>query len=247
MYGLKFAHLIKEKTEAEVYEFYIDMRCFGKGGEDFYRRLSDEGINFIRGKVARITDRAEKNEEQNKLIVVTEDTLMGQLLRVPVDMVILCTAIEARSDTEQLGRLLAIGRGADGFFLERHVKLAPVTTPSDGIYIVGCCQGPKDIPYTVAQASASAAQALSIISKGTVEVEAATASVNEELCSGCRICIDLCPYKAISFNEEDNVAHINEALCKGCGTCGAACPSGAITSKHFTSEQLIAQLEGVLA
>ena len=247
MYGLKFAHLIKEKTDADVYEMYIDMRCFGKGGEEFYKRLSEEGVNFIRGKVTRVTDRTENNDEKDKLIVVTEDTLLGSMLRIPVDLVILCTAIESRSDTEQLGRLLTIGRSADGFFMERHIKLAPVSTPSDGIFIVGCCQGPKDIPYTVSQASAGAAQALTMISKGVVEIEAAISVIDEELCAGCKICIGLCPYTAISFNADDDVSIINEALCKGCGTCGAACPTGAIISRNFTSKQLMAQLEGVLS
>lgn len=247
MYGLKFAHLIKENTDAEVYEMYIDMRCFGKGGEDFYKRVSEEGVNFIRGKVSKITNLAENNEENGKLIVVTEDTLLGRMLRIPVDLVILCTAIESRSDSEQLGRLLTIGSSADGFFMERHVKLAPVATPSDGIFIVGCCQGPKDIPYTVSQASAGAAQALTMISRGVVETEPAVSVIDEELCSGCKICIGLCPYTAISFDEAKGVSVINEALCKGCGTCGAACPSGAITSRNFTSKQLIAQLEGILS
>ena len=247
MYGLKFAHLIKEKTDADVYEMYIDMRCFGKGGEEFYKRLSKEGVNFIRGKVTKVTDRTENNDEKDKLIVVTEDTLLGSMMRIPVDLVILCTAMESRSDTEQLGRLLTIGRSADGFFMERHVKLAPVSTPSDGIFIVGCCQGPKDIPYTVSQASAGAAQTLTMISKGVVEIEAAISVIDEELCAGCKICIGLCPYTAISFDEDKGVSIINEALCKGCGTCGAACPTGAITSRNFTSKQLIAQLEGVLS
>jgi heterodisulfide reductase subunit A2 len=247
MYSLKFAHLIKEKTNAEVYEMYIDMRCFGQSAENFYKRLSEEGVNFIRGKVARVTDRAETDDEQDKLIVVTEDTLLGKMIRIPVDLVILSTAIEARSDAEQLGRLLSIGRNADGFFMERHVKLAPVNTPTDGIFIVGCCQGPKDIPYTVAQASAGAAQALTMISKGTVEIEAAISVIDEEMCSGCKICIGLCPFNAISFDEGKSVSIINEALCKGCGTCAAACPSGAIASRQFTDKQLIAQLEGILA
>jgi heterodisulfide reductase subunit A len=117
---------------------------------------------------------------------------------------------------------------------------------TDGVFIVGCCQGPKDIPDTVAQASAAAARVLAMISKGKVEIEAAIAVVDEELCSGCKTCVPLCPYSAISFNEEKKVSRINEALCKGCGTCVAACPSGAITGRHFTTEQIIAEIEGVL-
>ena len=246
MYGLKFSHLIKEKTQADVYQMYIDMRCFGEGYEEFYKRLSEEGVNFIRGKVAEVTDHALKEEEQGKLIVVVEDTLLGALVRVPVDMVILAVALEARSDAEEVARKFTIGRRADGFFMERHVKLDPVATHLDGVFVTGCCQGPKDIPDTVAQASAAAARALAMISKGTVEVEAAISVVDEELCSGCKTCIPLCPYNSISFDEEKKVSSINEAQCKGCGICGAACPSGAITSRHFTTEEIMAEVEGVL-
>lgn len=246
MYSLKYAHLIKEKTSAEVYEFYIDMRCFGKGYEEFYQRLSEEGVNFIRGKVGEITDYAISDEEKGKLIVSAEDTLLGAMIRVPVDMVILSTGIQARSDAEEVARLFSISRSADGFFLERHPKLDPVATTTNGVFVVGCCQGPKDIPDTVAQASAAAARALAMISKGKVELEAITAVVDEEKCSGCKTCILLCPYNAISFDEEKKVARIDEALCKGCGTCVAACPSSAITQRHFTTEQIMAEVEGML-
>jgi heterodisulfide reductase subunit A len=135
---------------------------------------------------------------------------------------------------------------ADGFLLERHPKLDPVATRTDGIYVVGCCQGPKDIPDTVSQASAAAAKVLALITKGKVELEASTAVIDEDLCSGCRICNLLCPYSAISFDDEKKVSNINEALCKGCGTCVAACPSGAITHRHFTTEEVMAEIEGVL-
>jgi heterodisulfide reductase subunit A len=246
MYSLKYAHLIKEKTSAEVYQFYIDMRCFGKGYEEFYQRLSEEGVNFIRGKVGEITDYAISDEEKGKLIVSAEDTLLGAMIRVPVDMVILSTGIQARSDAEEVARLFSITRSADGFFLERHPKLDPVATTTNGVFVVGCCQGPKDIPDTVAQASAAAARALAMISKGKVELEAITAVVDEEKCSGCKTCILLCPYNAISFDEEKKVARIDEALCKGCGTCVAACPSSAITQRHFTTEQIMAEVEGML-
>jgi heterodisulfide reductase subunit A len=246
MYALKYSHLIKEKTKADVYQMYIDMRCFGKGYEEFYERLCKEGVTFIRGKVAEVTDRAINDDEKGKLIVCGEDTLLGAVVRVPVDMVILCIALEARADAQQVARLLGISQGADGFFIERHPKLDPVATMTDGIFIAGCCQGAKDIPDTVAQASAAATRVLALISKGKVEMEAATAVIDEEKCSGCRICNLLCPYSAISFIEEDKVSRINEALCKGCGTCVAACPSAAITHKHFTTEEIMAELEGVL-
>jgi heterodisulfide reductase subunit A len=246
MYALKYSHLIKERTDADVYQMYMDMRCFGKGYEEFYKRLSGEGVNFIRGKVAKITDRAISDEEKGKLVVICEDTLLGSIARVPVDMVILCTALEARADALEVARLFSLSLSADGFFLERHPKLDPVATMTDGIFVVGCCQGPKDIPDTVAQASAAAARTLAMISKGKVEIEAAIAVVDEELCSGCRICERLCTFNAISFDEDKKICRVNEALCKGCGVCAAACPSAAITSKHFTAEQIMAEIEGVL-
>jgi len=246
MYALKYAHLIKEKINADVYQMYIDMRCFGKGYEEFYERLSDEGVNFIRGKVDQVTDKAISEEEKGKLIVVCENTLLGSMMRVPVDMVILCTALEARSDVENVTRLFNVSRSADGFFLERHPKLDPVATTTGGVFVVGCCQGPKDIPDAVAQASAAAARALAAINKGKVEIEAAVAVIDEELCSGCRICNLLCPFSAISFDEEKKVSEVNEALCKGCGVCVAACPSSVITGKHFTTEQIMAEIEGAL-
>jgi len=247
MYSLKYSHLIKEKIEeADVYQFYMDMRCFGKGFEEFYERLSNEGVIFIRGKPTEVTDRAITEEEQGKLVVVAEDSLMSAMIRVSVDMVILSTALEARSDAEDVARLFNISRSADGFFLERHPKLDPVATTTDGTFVVGCAQGPKDIPDTVAQASAAAARTLAMISKGEVEIEAATAVIDEELCSGCKICNPLCPFSAISFDEEKEVSQVNEALCKGCGVCVAACPSGAIIGKHFTTGQIMAEIEGVL-
>jgi len=246
MYALKYAHLIKEKTNAEVYQYYIDMRCFGKGYEEFYERISGEGVNFIRGKVGEVTDRATSEEEKGKLVVVAEDTLLGSMIRVPVDMVILCVAMEPQPDMEAIARLFNISRSADGFLLEKHPKLDPVATTTDGVLIAGCCQGPKDIPDTVAQASAAAARVLAMISKGEVEIEAAVATIDENLCSGCKICSLICPYSAISFDEEKKVCRVNEALCKGCGACVSGCMSHAIDLRHFTNEQILAQIDGVL-
>jgi len=248
MYGLKYAHLVKELTNAEVYQMYIDMRCFGEGYEEFYERVSKEGVNFIRGKVAEVTDRVISDEEKGKLIVVGEDTLLGSMIRVPVDMVILLVALESRSDAEQVAKLFTINRRADGFFLERHIKLDPVATPTDGIFIAGCCESPKDIPDSVAQASAAAAKALSLIGKGRVTPEAITASVNEDICSGCGTCVTLCPYNAMQLKTKNDkqVAEVTVTQCKGCGVCGAACPSGAISMDHFKDEQLLAQIEAVM-
>ncbi|MFC2012381.1 4Fe-4S binding protein, partial [Chloroflexota bacterium] len=181
--------------------------------------------------------------EQGKLIVVVEDTLLGQMIRVPVDMIVLCTALEPRADADEVARLFGINRSADGFFLERHPKLDPVATMSDGMFIVGCCQGPKDIPDTVAQASAAAARVLAMISKGTVEVEAATAFVDEEVCNGCGLCAAICSYKAIEVDEKSKVAVVNAALCKGCGACAVTCPSSAIQHKNWTPKQFFEKVD----
>jgi len=247
MYGLKFAHLIKEKIEdAEVYEFYIDMRCYGKGFEEFFQRAASEGVTFIRGRPSQVSDLALKPDEEGKLVVVCENTLVGAVMRVPVDMVILCPAMEARPDAKEVARVFNLNQSDDGFLLERHAKLDPVATANDGIFVVGCAQGPKDIPDTVAQALAGAAEALALIDRGRVELEAATAYVNEAACSGCKVCVTLCPYSAITFSEAEKLSNINEALCKGCGVCVAACPAGAIVARHFTDQQILAEVEALL-
>ncbi len=244
MYALKYAHLAKELSKADVYQFYIDMRCFGEGYEEFYKRCSEEGVNFIRGKVAKITDEALSDEEKGKLVVISEDTLLGKLVRVPVDMVILCSALEARSDAENVARIFNLNRRADGFFLERHVKLDPVATPTDGIFIAGCCEGPRDIPDTVAQAEATAAKALSLISKGTITTEAAVSTVDESICHGCGRCEEICAFHAPKVASKNGtlVSSINETLCKGCGACAVVCPTGAISIKHFTQDEILAEV-----
>ena len=241
MYSMKFSHLIKEHVPgSEVYEFYIDLRAVGKAFEEFYNRALDEGTKFIRGRPSDVFP------DNGRLIVQCEDTLADCQCHVPVDMVILSTGLEPRADVEEVAKIFSLGRSADGFFLEKHPKLDPVATMSAGIYVVGCCQSPKDIPQSVAQASAAAARVLAMISKGRVETEAAIAAIDEEVCSGCQICEHLCPYSAISFDEEKRVCQVNEALCRGCGVCVAACPSSAITGKHFTTEQIMAEIEGIL-
>jgi len=247
MYALKQANYIKEELpNTDVYQLYIDMRSFGDGYEEFYERLSNKGVNFIRGKVAQVTDQAISDEEKEKLIVVTEDTLLGRMLRIPVDMVILCNALEPQADAGGVASRFTVNQKATGFFLERHPKLDPVATPTEGVFVAGCCQSPKDIPDTVAQASAAAARILAMISKGKITLEAAVSAIDEEKCSGCKICLNLCPFNAISFDEEKEICQINEALCKGCGVCAGACPSAAITARQFTNEEIVAQVEGVL-
>jgi heterodisulfide reductase subunit A2 len=247
MYSLKFSHLVREKTGAEVFEFYIDMRSPGKGYEEFYDRLREEGVHFIRGKVGEVTDRAVTDEEQGKLIVVAENSLTQQRLRVPVDMVILSAGLASSPASVAVARLLKCATDKDGFLIEKHPKLAPVETATDGVFLAGCCQGPKDIPDTVAQAQAAASMALQLIGKGKVEIEGRTASIDSELCAGCRLCNAVCPYHAVSFDEVKRISMVNEVLCKGCGTCAAACPSGASQARHFNDEQIFTEIEGVLA
>jgi heterodisulfide reductase subunit A len=246
MYALKFAHLVHDRTDAAIYQFYIDMRAFGKGYEEFYSRLLDEGITMIRGKAAEVVEGVWSDNGERSLKIRCEDTLIGKFREIPVDMVVLCNAMEPRKDSDRVRKLFSISKSPDGFFLERHPKLDPTSTTTDGVYIAGCAQGPKDIPDTVAQAASAAARILSLISKGEVEIDPVRAMVQEEFCSGCRICNNLCPYGAIEFLEEKKLSHVNEALCKGCGTCVAACPSSAMTGQGFTDAQILAELDGLL-
>jgi heterodisulfide reductase subunit A len=240
MYSLKQAHLVRDKTGADVYEFYMDMRAFGKAYEEFYERIQEEGVTMVRGRGAEV-----EVLPDGKLRVKGEDANLGRLVRVDVDMVVLSTAIEPPHDAEQVGSLFGLGRTEDGWFAEAHPKMRPVETNTDGVFLAGTAQGPRDVPDTVAHAGAAASMVLALLDKGEVTISPATAVVDEELCSACKTCISLCPYTAISFIEEDNVARVNEALCKGCGTCVAACPAGAIAGRHFTTEQIMAQIEGL--
>ena len=244
MYAMKFAHLVHEKTNARIYEFYIDMRSFGKGYEEFYNRMLSEGVTFIRGKVAEVSDGALTSEEEGKLIVRCEDTLVGIVRRIPVDMVILCPAVVSRNDSEEVAKLFGLTLSADGFFREQHPKLGPISTDSDGIFIAGACQGPKDIPDSVAQGAGAAGGVLSL--GDYYSVEPIYSVIDDKLCAGCKICISVCPYDAITFNEEENVSEIQEMLCKGCGACVAACPGGVARQNGFKDEQIFAEIEGVL-
>lgn len=247
MASLKQAHQVKEKIpDAEVCIFYIDLRCFGKGYEEFMARVQREGVQLIRGKVAEVY----KNPEDTNLIVRFEDTLLGEPLEAEFDLVVLATALVPRIDTAVIQSLLKISRSPDGFFLEAHPKLRPVETHIPGIYVCGVAQGPKDIPDVVAQASAAATQASIPLLAGRIKVEPLTAYVVEDFCGGCGICEAVCPYNAISmveFEEGKWKVEINEALCQGCGLCSAACPTRAIIMRGFTEPQLLAQLKALLA
>jgi len=246
MSSLKFAHLVKERTGAEVYNFYIDMRTAFKDYDEFYQRVLDEGVLFVRGRVAEVTDAARLPGEEGKLIVQVEDTLAGKQRRIPLDMVVLAAGLEPRVDAKEVAKKFGISCSAAGWLTERHPKLDPVATMTEGIFIAGAVQGPKDIPASVSQGAAAAARILGRINRGEIELEPFRATVNEQQCSGCRICNNLCPFNAILFHEDSMLSEINHALCQGCGTCVAACPAGAISGTGFSNEQVLAQIEGLL-
>lgn len=240
MYSLKQAHLVRDKTGAEVYEFYMDMRAFGKAYEEFYERVQKEGICMVRGRGAEVEVLSD-----GKLRVKGEDANLGRMVQADVDMVVLSTAIEAPHDASRVASLFGLSLSEDGFFAEAHPKLRPVETNTDGVFLAGCCQSPKDVPDTVAHAGAAASMALALMDKGEVTISPTVSHVLTRYCMGCGKCVVVCPYTAISLGE-DSKAIVNAALCKGCGSCAAACPSDAITPLHFTDDQLVGQIMGVL-
>jgi heterodisulfide reductase subunit A len=239
MYATKQARQYKEKhPEADIYIFYMDIRAFGKGYEEFYESAArDYGINYVRGRIAEVRE----NPLNHNIIIRSEDTLLQQPIEVEVELFVLSTGIEPRADSDTITNLLRIQKSADGFFLEAHPKLRPVDTLTEGIFIAGVSQGPKDIPDSVAQAKGAAASAIALMAKGEVEIEPFFAVVHADRCSGCGMCIQNCAYGAIEFEDDryyGSVASINKALCKGCGACSGNCRSSAIDIIGFSSEQL---------
>jgi heterodisulfide reductase subunit A len=248
MTALKYAHEVKSALpKSYVSDVYVDMHAFGKGCEDFYRQSSEVKTLFLmyeRGEHPVIR-KADPGDECDMLIEVNEQ-LSGETVEIPADLVILMVGMEPREDVEEVAHLVSISTDKDGWFIESHPKLDPVATTTDGIFIAGACQAPKDIPDTVAQARAAAARILARIARGKLVIDAVYAEVDEDRCSGCRVCNELCPYVAIEYDETKRRSHIISALCKACGACVAACPSGAIKARHFTDEQIFAEIEGVL-
>jgi heterodisulfide reductase subunit A len=241
MFIAKQAHLIKDKIPAaEVTVLYMDMRAFGKGYEEFYDRIRKEGVIYRRANPSEIYRKGEK------LIVLAEDTMLGEPIEIEADMVVLGTGIVPRKETEQIRRILKLSKSQDGFLLEAHPKLRPVDTALDGVYLAGCCQAPKDIPDTVSQAKGAAASALSMLSRGFVTIEPIVSSVDEAACSGCGICEAACEYGALQMDETRRIMIVNEVLCKGCSACASACPSNAIILRHYTPKQLLSQIEAIL-
>nr|WP_319376788.1 CoB--CoM heterodisulfide reductase iron-sulfur subunit A family protein [uncultured Methanoregula sp.] len=245
MYSLKHAHQIIEKIPGCIpYIFYMDIRSFGKMYEEFYYRIQDEGAKFIRGRVANIIE----DKKTKNLHVMTDDTLLDRPVDVEVDLVVLAAAIEPAADTNRTRKLFGVSCSMDGWLLEAHPKLNPCGTTTAGVFLAGVCQGPKDIPDTVASAEGAASAASIPIHMGEVELEPYFATCIEEKCAGCGMCVNLCPYSALALVEKDGrtVMQVTEAKCKGCGTCGGFCPGGAIWMNHFTTPQIVAQIDAFL-
>jgi len=247
MYTLKHVVQLKEKykEDVEVYVFYMDMRTNFKGFEEFYQRARELGVNFIRGRVSRIFE----VPETKNLIIHAEDANLGMPIEVEAEMVVLATAAIPKKGTEEIARILNLTRGADGFFMESHPKLKPLDAPTDGIFLAGACQGPKDIPYSVSQGCGAASRAATVLSKQKWKIEPIIAVVDPSKCRNvntkCGICAERCPYGAIKA-EEKQPAQVITAMCHGCGTCVAECPADAIQQMHFTDAQILAQLRTAL-
>ncbi|MEM3565469.1 MAG: CoB-CoM heterodisulfide reductase HdrA2 [Candidatus Bathyarchaeia archaeon] len=242
MNTIKDSLLIKEHwPETEIYVFYVDIRAYGKGFEDLYKRAKKEGVIFIRGLPAEIIE----DKKTRNLWLIGENTLLKEPYKMNFDMVILSVGLEPRKDSEVIQRLLTLSRTQDGFFMEAHPKLRPVDAATGGIFFAGCAEAPKDIKDSVTQASAAAARAGILMAKGKVMVEAITPILDVEKCKACGLCTKVCPYNAITLNKELKRIEIVEAACGGCGTCAAECPSDALTQNHFTDEQIIAQIDAV--
>lgn len=244
METIKDSLLIKEHwPEIDIDVYYMDIRAFGKGFEDLYKRAREQGIRFIRGIPAEAL-----NAEVDRIRLIGENTLLSELYDEVYDMVILSIGVEPQEDSEIVQRLFNLSKTADGFFMESHPKLLPVDTPTKGVFLAGCAESPKDIKDSVTQACAAASRANILMAKGEVTVEAITPIMIEENCSGCGLCVKVCPYNAIELTGEkpDQKAKVIEAACAGCGACGAECKYGAIIMRHFTDEQIYSQIDGAL-
>jgi heterodisulfide reductase subunit A len=227
--------------DGQAYIFYMDIRAGGKGYEEFIKRCQEEGgLLYIRGRVAKVY------EENGKIIVKGIDTLSGKKVEVNADLVVLAVGMVPSAETHDLASKLKASLDVYGFFSEAHPKLRPLESPTAGIFLAGAGHAPKDIPDTVAQASGAASKALALLSSPTLEREPTVAKVTGELCSGCGICLPLCPYGALALTSETKLAEVSEALCEGCGTCIASCPSGALSLRNLTDEQLLKMVEAIV-
>jgi len=252
MYTAKHAMLVREKyPDTEVYVFYIDVRTPGKNFDEFYRRAVEQyGVHYIKGQVGKVV------EENGKLKVQASDLLSGEQLHIDADMVVLATAVEPDKSARSIATMLTASMDTNDFFTEAHAKLRPVESPTAGIFLSGVCQGPKDIPETVSQASAAAAKVIGLLAKDKLTCNPCVANSDEMLCNGCSSCEKVCPYGAITYSDKEfrgpnrttlirRVASVNEAVCQGCGACTVACPSGAMDLKGFSNRQIMAEVDAI--
>jgi heterodisulfide reductase subunit A len=245
MYATKLSQLLKRADpKRDVYVFYTDLRAYGKGFEEYYKRAANTGVKYVRGRVAELYE----DPKTKKVLLKSEDTLTRQIIESEFDLVVLSVGMRPSEGTRKIADQLHLIKSPGGFIQEAHPKFRPVDTLADGIFICGCAQGPKDIPDTVAQASAAASRAIRLMNKGEYEVEPITAIVDEDLCCGCGTCVSVCPYDAIKteYRGDKRVAKVNEILCQGCGSCSAACPSGASQQHWFRTVQLRAMVSAAL-
>ncbi len=252
MYTAKHAMLTRDKyPDTDVYVFYIDVRTPGKAFDEFYRRAVEEyGVHYIKGMVGKVSP------EGDKLMVRASDLLANKQLNIAADLVVLAAAIEPDKSARPLATMLTASMDTNDFFTEAHPKLRPVESPTAGVFLSGTCQGPKDIPETVSQASAAAAKVIGLLAKDKLMGNPCVAQSNELMCNGCSSCERVCPYGAITYADKEfrmpdrtvairRVATVNEAVCQGCGACTVACPSGAMDLKGFATSQIIAEVDAI--
>jgi heterodisulfide reductase subunit A len=248
------ANTIREKfPDTQVYVLYRDFRAFGKGQEELYRKSRENLVKYIRYTSERPPEILEREDSGDikPLVVLVWDDLISKQVEIPADMIVLASAMVPPQGERELGQTLGVTRSRDGFFLEAHLKLNPLSSVSDGIFIAGAAQGPKDSCDSAAQGSGAAGKASALLAQGRVPIESSISNVNEDKCGGCGICEGACVYGAIEMKKLEGtrskrVAHVIEAVCKGCGTCGAGCPSSAITMRHFTDKQLTEMIKAAI-
>ncbi|MBS7265927.1 MAG: CoB--CoM heterodisulfide reductase iron-sulfur subunit A family protein [Treponema sp.] len=254
MYTAKHAILTRDHyPDTNCYVFYIDVRTPGKLFDEFYRRAVEQyGVHYIKGQVGKVTPQSD-----GTLDVQGSDLILNKQVHIKADMVVLAASIEADKSARPLATMLTTSMDNNDFFLEAHAKLRPVESPTAGIFLAGCCQGPKDIPETVAQSSGAAAKAICLLVKDKLKNDPCTAQPDENACNGCGQCANVCPYGAISYVDKDfrgpnrttitrHVSQVNSAMCHGCGACTVACPSGAMDLKGFSNKQILAEVDSVL-
>lgn len=240
MVAMKNAQLLRQEyPDSEIYIFYMDIRATDKGNEEYYRRIRDSGVIFIRGRPGDVKQRGDK------MVLSYENTLEGTVEELEVDLVILTAGMEPSKGTEQITRVVGLDRGPGGFLREVHGCLSPQETKNVGIYICGCAAGPKNIPYSVSSALAAAANASALVTSGTYQQELMSPVVDEDLCMGCHRCEKVCPAGAIKVTDR-GVAEVTEISCKGCGICMACCPARALNLRYYRDEQVKAEITALV-